>query len=299
MINHWPADRPVQRLTFVSDLHLFSNRCNASEHHDLIAKSIDQADMCVWGGDLFDFRWSRLRNESTSVNRALDWLDDWYKQFPEKQFVYLHGNHDAHGLFTRAMSDWANARERFECGLDCIRIDDALLLHGDVIEGKGSPEAFADYRGRWQNKRVASRMASGVYDVAIAARVHKAAAMAAHRRRATCIRLIRWMHGQPDHATDGIRRIVFGHTHRRIDGYRVGGIQFFNGGAAIRHVPFHPVSIEFDRVVKTEPQSGSDSQPDDDNNQANDATEQTTDAASKTGDLATGEHGTKRDAAND
>jgi UDP-2,3-diacylglucosamine pyrophosphatase LpxH len=246
MITTWPGKRPVGRLAFISDLHLFSTRCNASEHHDLIARSIDEADLCVWGGDLFDFRWSRLRNETESVARALDWLDQWYTRFPATQFVFLDGNHDAHLVFSRALADWAGERARFECGLDCVRIDDTLLLHGDVIEGNGRDDAFADYRGRWQNKRVASQMASNIYDMAIAARVHRAAAMAAHRRRATCIRLIRWMHGQPEKSTAGVRRIVFGHTHRRIHGYRVGGIEFFNGGAAIRHVPFSPVILDFD-----------------------------------------------------
>lgn len=246
MIKIWPDKRPVARLAFISDLHLFSTRCNASEHHDLIARSIDAADLCVWGGDLFDFRWSRLRNEAESVSRALDWLDQWYTRFPATEFVFLDGNHDAHLLFSQALSDWAGERARFESGLDCIRIADTLLLHGDVIEGNGRDDAFADYRGRWQNKRVASQMASNIYDMAIATRVHRAAAMAAHRRRATCIRLLRWMHTQPVQATAGVRRIVFGHTHRPIHGYRVRGIEFFNGGAAIRHVPFSPVILDLD-----------------------------------------------------
>ena len=246
MIKTWTHDRSVGRLTFISDLHLFSNRSSADEHHDLIARCIDDADLCVWGGDLFDFRWSRLRDESESVATALAWLEAWYTRFPATDFVFLDGNHDAHALFANELTAWAGERSRFQCGLDCVRIHDTLLLHGDVIEGKGCPDAFADYRGRWRNKRVASQMASGFYDMAIAARVHKAAAMAAHRRRATCIRLIRWMHGQPDDATKGIRRIVFGHTHRRIRGYRCRGIEFYNGGAAIRHVPFSPVTLEFD-----------------------------------------------------
>jgi UDP-2,3-diacylglucosamine pyrophosphatase LpxH len=62
MIKHWHIDDSVKRLTFISDLHLFSNRCNASEHVDLMARAIDESELCVWGGDLFDFRWSRLRN---------------------------------------------------------------------------------------------------------------------------------------------------------------------------------------------------------------------------------------------
>lgn len=246
MIEIWNSRASAERFTFISDLHLFSNRCNASQHIDLMRRSIADSDLCIWGGDLFDFRWSRLRDEAYSVEAALDWLDDWYRMFPEKQFVYLDGNHDAHDLFTQALARWSEDRDRFQCGLDCIRVSNTLLLHGDVIEGKGSLDAFADYRGRWKNKPVASEVASQVYDMAVAARVHKAAAMAAHRRRATCLRLIRWMHGQPEESTRGVNRIVFGHTHRRISGYRVRGIEFHNGGAAIHHVPFHPVTLPVD-----------------------------------------------------
>jgi UDP-2,3-diacylglucosamine pyrophosphatase LpxH len=246
MIETWPSERNVRRLTFISDLHLFSNRCNASEHRKLIESCIDHSDTCVWGGDLFDFRWSRLESEGASVDQALRWLEHWYERFPDKQFVYLHGNHDAHDAFSKAMACWAVDRQRFAYDLDCMRIKDTLFLHGDVIEGKGNSEAFAEYRGRWQKKRVASRVASGFYDVAIAARAHKAAAMAAHRRKATCLQLLHWMNRQPEQLTAGIQRIVFGHTHRRINGYRLEGIEFFNGGATIRHVPFSPVMINFD-----------------------------------------------------
>ena len=203
MIEIWPSEIEVRRLTFISDLHLFSNRCNAIEHHKLIESSIEDADTCVWGGDLFDFRWSRLESERESVAHALQWLESWCERFPEKQFVYLQGNHDAHNAFSKAMIRWASGRERFVCDLDCMRIKDTLLLHGDVIEGKGDLEAFADYRGRWQDKRVATRLASGFYDVAIAARAHKAAAMAAHCRKSTCLQLLDWMHRQPQHATAG------------------------------------------------------------------------------------------------
>lgn len=244
MIKHWIPNQNVRRLTFISDLHLFSDRCNASEHSERIRSSIAEADLCVWGGDLFDFRWSRLRTERASVARAIDWLEDWYDRFPSKQFIYLDGNHDAHAPFRRALAQWADRRERFDCGLDCVRVNDTLLLHGDVIEGKGNLEAFLDYRGRWENKKAASGMASSVYDMAIAARVHKAAAMAAHRQRATCIRLLRWLHQQPSQVTLGINRIVFGHTHRKLDGFRVAGVEFFNGGATIRHVPFAPVLLD-------------------------------------------------------
>ena len=232
MIKYWDLDSEVKRLVFVSDLHLFSSRCNASEHAELITRSIEDADLCVWGGDLFDFRWSRMRTENASVTRAIDWLDEWYQRFPSKRFMYLDGNHDAHGPFKRSLAEWANRRDRFECGMDCVRIENVVLLHGDVIEGKGNLDAFVDYRGRWENKPVASRVASSVYDMAVAARVHKAAAMAAHRRRATCIRLLRWLHQQPADAIEGVNRIVFGHTHEPYV-KMVDGVLLFNPGSAL------------------------------------------------------------------
>jgi UDP-2,3-diacylglucosamine pyrophosphatase LpxH len=246
MIAFWPNDRPIHRLAFISDLHLFSNRCNADEHRELIDRAIGDADLCVWGGDLFDFRWSRLRGEKEAVHTALEWLETWYFHYPTTEFVYLDGNHDAHLPFSRELARWSAQRKRFTCGLDCIRVYDTLLLHGDVIEGKGDLERFSDYRVRWQNKPIASKMASNIYDVAIATRIHRAAAIAAHRRRATCIRLMHWMRTQPHDRTEGVRRIVFGHTHRQIRGYRLQGLEFHNGGAAIRHVPFAPVELDFE-----------------------------------------------------
>ena len=235
---------PIDRLAFISDLHLFSNRCTANEHLDLIARTVDEADLCVWGGDLFDFRWSRLPSESQSVDAAIRWLQDWYDRFPATEFVFLDGNHDAHAAFSRELASWAGERSRFQSGLNCIRVNDVLLLHGDVTVGKGCPDAFAQHRGRWENKPNAGALANRFYDMAIATRVHRAAAAAAHRRRDTCIRLIRWMHRQPDDATRGVRRIVFGHTHRPLYGYRCQGLEFYNGGAAIRHVPFRPIKLD-------------------------------------------------------
>ncbi len=247
MIEQLPSATDIRRLTFISDLHLFSSRSNAGEHREMIRRAIERSDLCVWGGDLFDFRWSRVGNEQATIDHALEWLQQWHDEFPEKSFVFLDGNHDAHAEFSNQLNDWANQHRRFQCGLNCIRVRDTLLLHGDVIEGGGTPDAFADYRDRWSDKPTASNMASGVYDLAIATRVHRAAAIAVHRRRATCLRLMRWMHRQPAESVEGVQRIVFGHTHRKISGYRVQGIEFHNGGAAIRHVPFAPVHVEFPR----------------------------------------------------
>ena len=238
-------------MAFISDLHLFSSRSNAHEHEDAIFRAIRWCDLCVWGGDLFDFRWSRHPDSERTVQRALGWLERWCERFPQTQFVFLNGNHDAHAPFSQALAEWARGNERFVGGLDWLRVDDVLLVHGDVIEGDGSEEAFTRYRNRWSGKPLAGRLRNHAYDVAIAARMHRAVATATHRKKKTCLRLLRWMHRQPSEFVDGVRRIVFGHTHRFLPGEWVHGVQFFNGGAAIRHVPFAPVKLEF--PTETEP----------------------------------------------
>lgn len=244
MIQHWPRGQEPRRIAFISDLHLFSRRCNAHEHELRIEQAVNWGEMCVWGGDLFDFRWSGDRRGDVTIVRALDWLERWHDRFPNKTFVFLSGNHDAHRPFAEALRRWSEGRERFVSDLDCLRVRDTLLVHGDVIEGDGSLEAFTRYRIRWSGKPTAGLLQNQAYDMAVAARMHCAVASAAHRKRNTCLKLLRWMHHQPEEAVQGIRRVVFGHTHRLISGMWIDGIRFDNGGAAIRHVPFSPVMIE-------------------------------------------------------
>ncbi len=45
---------------FVSDLHLFANRSDAHRYLEEIALAASQAEAFVLGGDIFDFRWSRI-----------------------------------------------------------------------------------------------------------------------------------------------------------------------------------------------------------------------------------------------
>ncbi|MFK8112275.1 MAG: metallophosphoesterase, partial [Rubripirellula sp.] len=146
----WPET--PRRLAFISDLHLQSARSVADQHRDQIRRAIASAQLCVWGGDLFDFRWSQSANEAAGIQQALQWLDSWYQEFPNTPFLFLNGNHDAHVPFVRALTQWGESRECFHANLECVRVGDTLLLHGDVIEGGGTPDAFAAYREDWQHK---------------------------------------------------------------------------------------------------------------------------------------------------
>ncbi|EMI19773.1 hypothetical protein RMSM_03301 [Rhodopirellula maiorica SM1] len=99
MIYVWPHDRMPKQAVFISDLHLMSTRSTAEQHHTQIASLIERNEMVVWGGDLFDFRWSRFSSEVEAVDFSLDYLQQWRNEYPEKQFVFLCGNHDASPIF--------------------------------------------------------------------------------------------------------------------------------------------------------------------------------------------------------
>ncbi|TWU67260.1 MULTISPECIES: metallophosphoesterase [Crateriforma] len=252
MISHWTQhpltqNRPLPaRVSFISDLHLFSSRCVADQHAHAIRQAVRWSQVCVWGGDLFDFRWSRVGSTHQTIDAAIEWLDQWCVEFPDHMFVYLRGNHDAHQPFEDRIATWSDSRSNLANGLDAMRIADTLFVHGDVIEKQGTQESFEKYRHKWSRKRPAGNLHNRAYDAAIAFRLHWATAKMVHPIDRTCRRLLHWMRHQ--HPTDGrgVDRIVFGHTHQRIDGREVGGVRFYNGGAAIRHVGFLPVRIVMD-----------------------------------------------------
>ena len=247
MIAQWPSDKPIRKLAFLSDLHLFSARSSGEHARELIAQTISEVDLCVWGGDLFDFRWSRLSDEVETVRRAIGWLESWYDRFPETTFLYLNGNHDVHQSFVDALSEWERDRDRFHCGVNAVCIQDTLLTHGDVIECDGDEASLSQYRSRWSEAAQAGRWASQCYDVAVAMHLHRFAANVAHRNRRTVRRLSKWIQSHQPEPISPIRRVVFGHTHRVLDGYSYNGYQFFNGGAAIRNVSFKPVVLDLNR----------------------------------------------------
>lgn len=250
---------------FISDLHLLSSRCHYSRHEGAIRRAVEAAQVCVWGGDLFDFCWSCHGDGPQSREIAIEWLEQWRTEFPDKTFVYLTGNHDAQPEFQDALAEWAGSDpnrplavdgeheltiqpQAVYVGLDAIRLGDCLMVHGDVIEAGGVDADLARYRSRWQHERRGierpPRVRNQLYNAAVSARLHLATASVAHRRKNVCMRLVHWIHSQPDWVGDGVQRIVFGHTHRRLDGIRIADYQFYNTGAAVKHVPFDPVVLD-------------------------------------------------------
>ena len=250
----WKPEETSLRTTFISDLHLFSNRSSAVRWHDRMEASVAGSDLCIWGGDLFDFRWATVPDRS--VDAAFDFLNRFADRHPRVRFLYLSGNHDAHHEFRDRMPCFIEGLPNFVGYGDAFRFGQTLWLHGDVIEGGRKHDGFLRYRRSWGDKPPAKPWMSGVYDAAVATRLHRAVAAAGHPQRFTCRKLHRWVRRQPK--LNDIRRVVFGHTHRLIRGTRYRDLRFYNGGAAIRHVAFEPIELTVSRPSPgTAPSAGS------------------------------------------
>lgn len=240
----WPEENLPRRIAFISDLHLFSNRSTAHEHLEAMHSAARAADLVVFGGDLFDFRWSTLGDAERTTAAAIAWLSEFAEAVPARQFVYLFGNHDGDEYLRRSLADWFRSRRDFSLAGDLLRVGDIAMLHGDAIEGRNDGHDLEAYRLRWADKPRATGVQSRVYDAVVSVRAHRVAAALAHRRRRTHLRLMRYLTHKACGPADGIRRVVFGHTHRLVGGHWYAGMRFYNPGATVRGVPFHPVVVE-------------------------------------------------------
>ena len=240
---HQWADALPDRVTFISDLHLFTRRCTAGFHAAAIDRAADESEVVVWGGDLFDLKWHGFDSLGAAVDASIRWLDAFHDRHAAtgRRFVYLRGNHDCHPALDAAVQEWAAARDDVLGPLDWIAIGDVVATHGDVIEGGGGEDGWRRYRRAWRDHDRPGAWRHPIYDAAVAARLHRAAAMTYHRRGTTLRRLDRWVDTLP--GGGAIRRVVFGHTHRRLIEHRRGGRTYDNPGAAVRHVRFTPVVV--------------------------------------------------------
>jgi UDP-2,3-diacylglucosamine pyrophosphatase LpxH len=245
----WPTDKTPQRIAFISDLHLFSGRSTADRHRDAMLDAASRAELVVFGGDLFDIRWSRVGGHNATAQAAVDWLERFTQQAGKREYVFLYGNHDGDVQLRQALVNWAGTRHDFFIAGDLFRVDDIVMLHGDAIEGRGDAAALVEYRDRWARKPQATLVQSRAYDAAVATGAHRLVAAVAHRRRRTFTRLLRYLDQHDCGHAQGIRHIVFGHTHRFVPGLSFGGVRFYNPGATVRGVPFKPVTLDLGQTV--------------------------------------------------
>jgi UDP-2,3-diacylglucosamine hydrolase len=223
-----------QRISFVSDLHLFTRRSEGSRYVGAIRAAARRSSALILGGDIFDFQWSTLSSIQATVDASIEWLEHLAADNPQCHIYYLLGNHDYCRPFLDQLESRTRAMPNFSWHPFCLRIGSNMFLHGDVAEERMSThETLLEYRSRWLHAPMAGRLRRRAYDFVFRARLHRPLPYIIHWKRRVARRIVAYMNYLGEGAHTGVTDVYFGHIHRRMADYRYRGLMFHNGGAAI------------------------------------------------------------------
>jgi len=229
---------------FVSDLHLFARRSQATAYLATMKQRARGAHTFVLGGDIFDFRWTTLASVDQTVNAAANWLRDLVESAPRCQFHMLLGNHDHHGCLIKRLQKLADEQENLSWDPYYLRLGDSIFLHGDAVDGDATHDGLVQLREGNPKHVKRGPTANMLYDTVVQTGVHRAAPVVAYPKRRTARRLLEYLEDVGHGAAAGARNVYFGHTHRPLHAYEYRGVRFHNGGAPIKGVPFRIVAAE-------------------------------------------------------
>ncbi len=219
----------------VSDLHMF---CRRSQWHELLETIHDvakTADLFVFNGDTFDFKWTSLDSVETTVERAIAFLRELSKRCPKCHFHINLGNHDHAKVFVDALEKLVRKTPNLSWHPYYLRVGSTLFLHGDVAMRKMTQEELARYRERrlFRHKKRGS-LRNRVYDAVLKTGAHVTVSRLAYPRRRTAKRVSAYLEDIGHGYDDGVKHVYFGHTHVPMSNYTYGGMTFHNGGAPFK-----------------------------------------------------------------
>lgn len=234
---------------FLSDLHKFALRSTADRYEPEIRRIADEVDWCVLGGDIFDFRWSRLGSPTATAEAAIQWLTELSDDHRETEFRLLLGNHDHSDALTELLPELADSLPNFDWHHYYFRLGSSVFLHGDVadvpkrtLRSKQACQATRLERRRLRSRRHGRRprgpASNQIYRAFLGTRLHRLVPRVAYPTRRVARRLANYLDGLNLAAADGIRDVYFGHTHLPVRDYVFAGLRFHNGGAPIGHDTF-------------------------------------------------------------
>ncbi|WP_417849923.1 metallophosphoesterase [Thalassoglobus sp.] len=227
----------MPKICFVADLHMFARRSSAERYQDQIIKTARESELCILGGDIFDFRWSKYLTEDETAHAAVEWLREFDYQTNHCQVHFLLGNHDDHPELLERLPFLEQEMKTFEWSRYYYRLGDSLFLHGDVADKTMSAACLKLQREQFAHGS-RTELHNRLYDVAIKAQLHRLAPPAVYPCKRVAKRILKYMENIGHGRETGIKHVYFGHTHRPMDHYLYQGIHFHNGGAPIGDAPF-------------------------------------------------------------
>ena len=228
---------------FVSDLHLFSHRSRGHLIDEEILAAARRSQVCVLGGDIFDFKWSAHSSHEASLLAAIEWLCRLIEAVPECQFHFVLGNHDDLPALVALLPELATRYANFYWDRFYLRLGDTMFLHGDAADRQMSHERLTDRRDRFSHAR-RHRLAHGLYGLLVRAHLHRLIPHAVYPPAIVADRLLQYLREVGHGPDEGVRQVCFGHTHRPLAAYQRGGLQFHNGGAPIGRAQYRIIEVQ-------------------------------------------------------
>lgn len=229
----------------ISDLHMFSRRSEFEEHLEGIHEAAQNADLFVFNGDTFDFRWTTLPSVRETVEAAVLWLEELCDQHPDTHFHFILGNHDNLQLFIDELTELSLQTENLSWHPYYLRIGDVAFLHGDVSDRAMDAAALEKSRESWlHDTKTRHPVLHSVYDVAIKLGVHKLVQRLAYPKKRVAKRLVTYLEDVGLGSIDGIRHVYFGHTHGAMEDFEHSGMRFHNSGAPMKGMDFNILKLE-------------------------------------------------------
>lgn len=223
----------------VSDLHMFCRRSQWSEYLEVIEGAAADADLFVFNGDTFDFKWTSLDTIDETVDQAIEFLRRIAVDNPHCQVHVNLGNHDHFLPFIDALNAVCEEVDNLTWHPYYLRVGDALFIHGDVAMWDMSQKELERYREQWLHKKRQGPLKNRVYDAAFNARAHVAISRLAFPHRLTLRRVYSYIDHIGHGFDHGVKRVYFGHTHVPVRGRRYRGVEFHNGGAPLKFMKFN------------------------------------------------------------
>jgi len=230
----------------VSDLHLFARRSQGASHFKSLQDKLADVDILVLNGDTFDFRWSTLADEATTVTAALEWLGALADRHPHCQIHFIQGNHDCLISFRDQLVALTEKLPRLQCHTNELRLGPALFLHGDCANRRMDVAELRRRRARWERSGQSGNLRCAAYRAIDRLGITRRGHEWIFPRERTVRRIAHYL----DHASPDWRRqtrdCYFGHTHLPFSGHHFNGITFHNTGSAIevRGMGFNPLFFD-------------------------------------------------------
>lgn len=233
--------KSAKKAFVISDLHMFCRRSDWLKHLPALYEAAASADLFVFNGDTFDFKWSDLSSLEETVDKAIGFLRTFAQLHPQCRVHVNLGNHDHNQPFMEALAALSREMQNFTWHPYYLRVGKTVFLHGDAATYKMTHARLERYRNRWRRHRKQGQIKNRAYDAAFRANAHVAVSRLVFSRKRTARFLAAYLDDIGQGAEDGVERVYYGHTHVPVAGYSYRGLTFHNGGAALAGMDFELV----------------------------------------------------------